>query len=91
MTTEYIYAEPETESRIVFLDQDGKPHFSRDDAITENIKKDTERFICGQLARVWPNNREERRFAAETLVGQIASRHGTELRRMLVDLLDATS
>lgn len=85
----YIYAEPDTETREVFLDQYGEPHLDRDAAITSNIKADLERALREQLARAFPDAPEERKFMASVLVSQVASRHNP-LRETIRALIEST-
>lgn len=87
--SEYIYAEPEEQPRVVFLDTHGKPHLTRDDAIVANIRDDLERALRVHLARAFPDHHEEREFMARALVGAIAARHNP-LREIIRHLIEGT-
>ena len=89
--TEYIYAEPETDMRTVYVDTDGHAHETREQAIAATVRSDLESHIRQQLVRAWPDDHDERKFIAAAIVSQIASPHNKELRVMVADLIEATS
>ena len=87
---QYIYNEPDAMQRIVYMDDTGNPHLTREDAIAQNIATDIERHLRGQLARAWPDDHDQRAFVASAIVSQLRSRHNRQLRSMVRDLIDAT-
>lgn len=88
---DYIFAEPEQETRHVYMDTQGNPHLTREAAIAESVAFDLRSFIEMQIARGFPADTDQGavRFVAANLVSLLRGRHGRRLQGMVRDLMEA--
>jgi hypothetical protein len=89
-TDQYVYAEPEEVQGTIFMDEDGKPHLTREDAINQNVARDIERHLRGTLARAWPDDHEQRDWMARIITNQIRRNDSNHFRQMVRELIEGT-
>jgi hypothetical protein len=85
-TNDYIYAEPDTETREVFLDTYGKPHNTREDAIAANVLIDALCEFRATLVHILPDSPSARDQAAKDFFELV--RRKPQLFRELIEVFE---